>query len=167
MRVFVSALAFIVPAIFVLAGCAIGGSSQTAATNHDRSGASSSKAGAETAGTPQPGALSDFQCRSNDDDEWKATGLLKNRAKDATTFQVTVVVAPESDDGDEGETKDGADKDERSAEHKATRKQFASVQPKDSVRVNMDDLDVPKDVKQEGDQGDDAVCYVQVLAVDD
>src|SRR5699024_7873164 len=68
-------------------------------------------------GKPAPTALSDFQCRAGDDGDWSATGHLKNSSEKAVTFQITVMVRPDGDD--EGK-------------HKATTKQFDSIQPKGS-----------------------------------
>lgn len=93
-------------------------------------------------GKPAPTALTDFQCRADDDGDWSATGHLKNSSKKPVTFQVTVVVRPDEDD-DEGK-------------HKATTQQFDSIQPKGSVRISMDDLRAPKDAKQ---------CFVRVMAL--
>ena len=92
-------------------------------------------------GKPAPTALSDFQCRADDDGDWSATGHLKNSSKKAVTFQITVMVRPDGDD--EGK-------------HKATTKQFDSIQPKGSVRVSMDNLRTPKEAKQ---------CFVRVMAL--
>src|SRR5699024_9579604 len=92
-------------------------------------------------GQPAPTALSDFQCRADDDGDWSATGHLQTSSKKPVTFQITVMVRP--DGNDEGK-------------HKATTKQFDSIQPKGSVRVSMDKLRTPKDAKQ---------CFVRVMAL--
>ena len=115
--------------------------------NGTKNGAGNNEAGSKdddavaSEGKPAPTALSDFQCRADDDGDWSATGHLKNSSKKPVTFQITVMVRP--DGNEEGK-------------HKATTKQFDSIQPKGSVRVSMDNLRTPEDAKQ---------CYVRVMAL--
>lgn len=158
-------------ALIILAGC--GGSSATDGATEDTDGSgasddtaassspapkSDSAAGAaadpdsgtagentpedDPAGTSDPAALSDLQCRPDDDNQWNATGTLTNHHKKPATFQLTVAVTSQDASG------------KGTSHHKATTKQFATIQPKDSVRVEITDIKA----------GDDAqTCRVQVL----
>ena len=91
-------------------------------------------------GRPIPEALSDFVCKRDDKDRWKASGAVTNRSKEPVTFQVTVHVGTADGQGAPASTK-----------------RISSVQRNGSVGFELDEIET---------KAPDGACHVQVLALD-
>ena len=91
-------------------------------------------------GKPIPEALSDFVCKRDDKDHWKASGAVTNRSKEPVSFQVTVHVGSADGQGAPAGTK-----------------RISSVQRSGSVGFELDEIET---------DAPDGACHVQVLALD-